>query len=139
MKSVNKVTLLGNLGKDPEVKHAANGTVVAKVSLATNERYKDKDGQWQDRTEWHNVILWARLAEIAREYLKKGGKVYIEGRLETRSWEKDGETRYTTSVIASEVVLLGTRDAPESKSSGQSKPAEPNAHGVHISDEDILF
>ena len=78
-KSVNKVTLLGNLGKDPEVKFTPQGTAVAKLTLATNERYKDKEGQWQDRTEWHNVVLWQRLAEIAGEYLKKGSKVYIEG------------------------------------------------------------
>ena len=84
MKSVNKVILIGNLGKDPEVKFTPQGTPVAKFALATNERFKGKDGQWQDRTEWHNVVLWQRLAEIAGEYLKKGGKVYIEGRLQTR-------------------------------------------------------
>ena len=95
-KSVNKVILIGNLGKDPEVKYTPSGTPVAKLTLATNERYKDKDGQWQDRTEWHNVVLWQRLAEIAGEYLKKGGKVYIEGRLQTRSWE-DKQTNQKTA------------------------------------------
>src|SRR5262249_13435060 len=81
-KSVNKVILIGNLGKDPEVKYTPSGVPVAKLTLATNERYKDKSGEWQERTEWHNVVLWQRLAEIAGEYLKKGGKVYIEGRLQ---------------------------------------------------------
>jgi len=80
-KSVNKVILLGNLGKDPEVKYTPQGTAVAKITVATNYRYKDKNEQWQDQTEWHNVVLWQRLAEIAGEYLKKGSKVYIEGRL----------------------------------------------------------
>src|SRR2546426_7070341 len=85
MKSVNKVILIGNLGKDPEVKFTPQGTPVAKITLATNERFKGKDGQWQDRTEWHNVVLWQRLAEIAGEDLEKGGKIYIESRLQTRS------------------------------------------------------
>src|SRR5258706_4978477 len=86
MKSVNKVILIGNLGKDPEVKFTPQGTPVAKITLATNERFKGKDGQWQDRTEWHKVVLWQRLAAIAGEYLKKGGKDYIQGPLQTHSW-----------------------------------------------------
>src|SRR5438445_10412980 len=110
-KSVNKVILIGNLGKDPEVKYTPSGTPVAKLTLATNESYKDKDGQWQDRTEWHNVVLWQRLAEIAGEYLKKGGKVYIEGRLQTRSWDdkQSGQKKYMTEVVANDLVLLGGR------------------------------
>ncbi len=110
-KSVNKVILLGNLGKDPEVKYTPQGTPVAKFSLATNERYKDKDGNWQDRTEWHNIVVWQRLAEIAGEYLKKGGKVYIEGRLQTRSWDDKttNQKKYMTEVVASDLVLLGGR------------------------------
>jgi len=109
-KSLNKVQLIGNLGKDPEVKYTPQGTPVAKITLATNERYKDKDGQWQDRTEWHNVVLWQRLAEIAGEYLRKGGKVYIEGRLQTRSWEgQDGQKRYRTEVVAGTMLLLDSR------------------------------
>jgi len=107
-KSVNKVILIGNLGKDPEVKYTPSGTPVAKITLATNERFKDKSGAWQDRTEWHNVVLWQRLAEIAGEYLKKGGKVYIEGRLQTRSWDdQNGAKRYTTEVVADNMVMLG--------------------------------
>jgi single-strand DNA-binding protein len=110
-KSVNKVILIGNLGKDPEVKYTPQGTPVAKITLATNERFKDKSGEWQDRTEWHNVVLWQRLAEIAGEYLKKGGKVYIEGRLQTRSWDDktSGQKKYMTEVVANDLVLLGGR------------------------------
>src|SRR5258708_9333589 len=107
-KSVNKVILIGNLGKDPEVKYTPSGTPVAKLTLATNERYKDKDGQWQDRTEWHNVVLWQRLAEIAGEYLKKGGKGYIESRPPTRSRE-DKQThskKYLTEVVGTDLVPL---------------------------------
>ncbi len=137
MKSVNRVILLGNLGKDPEVKRTPSGTAVARIALATNERFKDKAGQWQDKTEWHNVVLWKRLAEIAGEYLKKGTKVYIEGRLETRPWEKDGETRYTTSIVASDVVLLGR--AAEKTEAQPAKAATPNIHGQIITDEDIPF
>jgi len=97
-RSLNKVQLIGNLGKDPEIKYTPQGTPVAKITLATNERFKDKSGEWQDRTEWHNVVLWQRMAEIAGEYLKKGGKVYIEGRLQTRSWDdkQSGQKKYMT-------------------------------------------
>ncbi|HEX5434146.1 MAG TPA: single-stranded DNA-binding protein, partial [Candidatus Angelobacter sp.] len=84
---MNKVILLGNLGKDPEIKYTPSGTPVARFSLATNERYKDKSGEWQERTEWHNIVAWQRLAEIVGEYVKKGSKLYIEGRLQTSSWE----------------------------------------------------
>ena len=110
-KSLNRVQLIGNLGKDPEVKYTPQGTPVAKITIATNERFKDKAGEWQDRTEWHNVVLWQRLAEIAGEYLKKGGKVYIEGRLQTRSWDDktSGQKKYMTEVVASDLILLGGR------------------------------
>jgi single-strand DNA-binding protein len=155
-KSVNKVTLLGNLGKDPEVKFTPQGTAVAKLTLATNERYKDKEGQWQDRTEWHNVVLWQRLAEIAGEYLKKGSKVYIEGRLQTRSWEdkQTNQKRYMTEVVANDLVLLGGRGEGSGDSGGYSRGAaagnnnfdqrvpEPEpavASSSPISDEDIPF
>src|SRR5947207_2919237 len=110
-KSLNKVMLIGNLGKDPEVKYTPGGTAVAKFSLATNERFKDKSGEWQDRTEWHNIVAWQRLAEIVGEYIKKGSKVYIEGRLQTSSWEdkQSGEKKYRTEIIASDLLLLGSR------------------------------
>jgi single-strand DNA-binding protein len=128
-KSVNKVILLGNLGKDPEVKYTPQGTPVAKITLATNERFKDKDGNWQDRTEWHNVVLWQRLAEIAGEYLKKGGKVYIEGRLQTRSWDdkQTGQKKYMTEVVASDLVLLGGRGEGGGESGGGSRGASTSA------------
>jgi single-strand DNA-binding protein len=110
-KSLNRVQLIGNLGKDPEIKYTPQGTAVAKITIATNERFKDKAGEWQDRTEWHNVVLWQRLAEIAGEYLKKGGKVYIEGRLQTRSWDdkQTGQKKYMTEIVASDLILLGGR------------------------------
>ena len=110
-KSVNKVILVGNLGKDPEVKYTPNGTPVAKFSLATNERFKDKDGNWQDRTEWHNITAWARTAEIVGEYLKKGSKVYIEGSLRTHSWDdkQTNQKKYMTEIVVNDLVLLGGR------------------------------
>jgi single-strand DNA-binding protein len=157
-KSVNKVILIGNLGKDPEVKYTPSGTPVAKLALATNERYKDKDGQWKDRTEWHNVVLWQRLAEIAGEYLKKGGKVYIEGRLQTRSWDdkQTNQKKYMTEVVANDLVLLGGRSEGSGggeDSGGRSRSAaaagnnfdqrtpepEPAVASTPISDEDIPF
>ena len=151
-KSVNKVILIGNLGKDPEVKFTPSGTPVAKLTLATNERFKDKSGEWQDRTEWHNVVAWQRLAEIAGEYLKKGSKVYIEGRLQTRSWEdkQTNQKKYMTEVVAGDLVLLGGRGEGGGGGDFASKAAagnnfdqrapEPEPAGVSpISDEDIPF
>ena len=122
-KSVNKVILVGNLGKDPEVKYTPSGVPVAKFSLATNERFKDKGGEWQDRTEWHSIVAWQRLAEIVGEYVKKGSKVYIEGRLQTSSWEdkQSGEKKYRTEIVAHEIVLLGGRG--ESEPEGRSRSA----------------
>src|ERR1700689_4481761 len=130
-KSVNKVTLLGNLGKDPEVKFTPSGTAVAKLTLATEERSKDKDGNWTEKTEWDNVVLWAKLAEIAGEYLKKGGKVYIEGRLQTRSWDDktSGQKKYMTEVVASDLILLGGRGEGGGEFSGSSRGAGASAGG----------
>lgn len=110
-KSVNKVILVGNIGKDPEVKYTPQGTAVARFSVATSDRYKDKQGEWQDRTEWHSVTAWQRLAEIVGEYVKKGNKIYVEGRLRTDSWEdqKTGEKKYRTEIVANDIVLLGGR------------------------------
>lgn len=156
-KSVNKVILVGNLGKDPEVKYTSTGTPVAKFTLATNEGYKDKSGQWQERTEWHNVVAWQRLAEIVGEYVKKGSKVYIEGRLQTSSWDdkETGQKKYKTEIVANDLVLLSGRgegDA-EGASRGYSRGAaagggnldqshahhEEPAHATQIQDEDIPF
>jgi len=149
-KSVNKVILIGNLGKDPEVKVTPSGTPVAKFSLATNERYKDKAGQWQDRTEWHNLVAWQRTAEIIGEYVKKGSKIYVEGRLQTSSWDDKttGEKKYRTEIIVNDLVLLSGRGdgegASRSASGGGSfdQRAEPEpapAHTGGITDEDIPF
>jgi single-strand DNA-binding protein len=156
-KSLNKVQLIGNLGKDPEVKYTPQGTPVAKFSLATNERYKDKDGNWQDRTEWHNVVLWQRLAEIAGEYLKKGGKVYIEGRLQTHSWDDKttGQKKYMTEIVGNDLILLSGRGEAGGEGGGYTRGAsagsgnnfdqrspepEPAPAGSSpISDEDIPF
>jgi len=138
-KSVNKVILIGNLGKDPEIKYTPSGTAVAKFSLATNERFKDKAGEWQDRTEWHNVVLWQRLAEIAGEYLKKGGKVYIEGRLQTRSWDDktSGQKKYMTEVVASDIILLGGKGegGGGGEFSGSSRGAGASAGGGNNFDQ----
>jgi single-strand DNA-binding protein len=148
-KSVNKVILIGNLGKDPEVKYTPSGTAVAKFSLATNERYKDKSGEWQDRTEWHNIVAWQRLAEIAGEYLKKGRSVYIEGRLRTDSWEDKNthEKKYRTEIVANDLVLLGGREGGAEGGGGKSRAAAapemdqrtPEPEPTQITDEDIPF
>lgn len=110
-KSVNKVILLGNVGKDPEVKFLPSGQPVANFSIATSERFKDKQGEWQERTEWHNIVAYARLAEIIRDYVKKGSKLYAEGRLTTRSWDdKDsGKKVYRTEIVLAELSLLSGR------------------------------
>ncbi len=137
-KSLNRVQLIGNLGKDPEVKYTPQGTPVAKITIATNERFKDKDGNWQDRTEWHNVVLWQRLAEIAGEYLKKGGKVYIEGRLQTRSWDDktSGQKKYMTEVVASDLILLGGR-GEGGEYAGSSRGASAAAGGANNFDQRV--
>jgi single-strand DNA-binding protein len=109
-KGINKVILLGNLGQDPEVRHMPSGGAVTNISIATSESWKDKEtGQQQDRTEWHRVVFFNRLAEIAGQYLKKGSKVYIEGSLRTRAWDKDGEKRYTTEIVANEMQMLDSK------------------------------
>src|SRR5512146_1727951 len=151
-KSVNKVILIGHLGKDPELRYTPTNLPVAKFSLATNERFKDKDGNWQDRTEWHNVVAWQRLAEIVNEYLHKGSQVYIEGRIQTRSWDdkQTGQKKYMTEIVANDLVLLGGR--PEGAEAGQrSRPAVASApageqqsapdyeNATQITDADIPF
>lgn len=130
-KGVNKVILLGRLGKDPEVKYTPNGTPVAKFTVATNDRFKDKEGQWQDRTEWHNVTAWARTAEIAGEYLKKGGQVYIEGSLRTHSWDDKttGQKKYMTEIVVNDLVLLGGRGEGGGDFAGSSRGTSSSASG----------
>jgi single-strand DNA-binding protein len=108
MASVNKVILIGNLGKDPEFKFTPGGQAVATFSIATTERYADKSGQRQEKTEWHNIVVWGKLAELANQYLKKGRSVYIEGRITTRSWDdKDGNKRYKTEIVGNSIQFLG--------------------------------
>lgn len=135
MKSVNKVTLLGNVGRDPEIKFTGSGTAVANFSIATSERFKDKSGQWQDRTEWHTLVAYARTAEIVRDYVQKGSKLYIEGRLQTRSWDdKEGRKVYRTEIIVTEIALLSGREER------QSEPARRDDFGSQdIDDYSIPF
>lgn len=111
MASLNKVMLIGNLGKDPEVRYTTSGQAVASFNLATSERYKNKQsGEWEEKTEWHRITLWGKLAEIAGEYLAKGKTVYIEGRLQTRKWtDRDGNDRYTTEIVGDRMQMLGGR------------------------------
>ncbi|GAA4426510.1 single-stranded DNA-binding protein [Pontibacter saemangeumensis] len=111
MASVNKVILIGNLGKDPEVRHLEGGIAVARFPIATSESFKDKSGQKQERTEWHNIVVWRGLAEVAEKYLKKGNSVYIEGRLRTNNYQdKDGIQRYSTEIVADNMTMLGGRN-----------------------------
>lgn len=154
-KSVNKVILLGNVGKDPEIRSTGGGTMVANFGLATTERSKDGQGNWQDRTEWHNIVAYGRLAEIVRDYVKKGHKIFIEGRLTTRNWDdKDsGKKMYRTEVIVNDLSLLSGRDDGGASSGGYSRqstsassvdqrpPASHDefAQSTEISDDDIPF
>jgi len=120
MASLNKVMLIGCLGKDPETRYTKAGTAVTGFSLATSERFKAKSGEWEERTEWHNVTAWGKLAEICGEYMTKGKLVYIEGRLQTRKWEdKDGKDRYTTEVVADKMQMLSGK--------GEKKEDKPDA------------
>ncbi len=159
-RSVNKVTLLGNVGKDPEIRSTAGGTMVANLTLATSDRQKDAQGNWQDRTEWHNLVAFTRTAEIVRDYVKKGSKIYVEGKIQTRSWDdkESGQKRYRTEIIVNELVLLSSRDegsggASQGGYSRQSSPASSTAsfdqrtpagqdelaQQTEISDDDIPF
>lgn len=160
MASVNKVILIGNLGRDPEVRFMPNGDAVCNFSIATTESWKDKAGQKQEKVEWHNIVMYRKLAEIAGEYLKKGRPVYIEGRLQTRDWEKDGVKRYTTEIVADSMQMLGGKDSGQekdsapvdkNKSSGyesqqygspqnnSSKPAASSGGGFDDFEDDIPF
>ena len=162
MASVNKVILIGNLGKDPEVRYAPSGSAICNVTIATSRVSKDKtSGERQEQTEWHRVVMFDRLAEIAGEYLKKGKSVYIEGRLQTRKWtDKEGVERYSTEIIANEMTMLGGREggggggagdemgsaqapaprsAPAARSAPAPKPASKSSTGFDDMDDDIPF
>jgi len=145
MAGVNKVILVGNLGKDPEVRHLENGTPVASFSLATSETYKDKtSGERKTNTEWHNIVLWRGLAEVAEKYLHKGDQVYIEGKLVTRSWEKDNVTRYTTEIVGNNMTMLSSRstqsgaDHAPSTGAGSAQPPVENKEAVQAQNNDEL-
>ncbi len=129
--SVNKVILIGNLGADPEVRYMPNGGAVANITVATTEQWKDKQtGEQQERTEWNRVVLYRRLAEIAGEYLRKGSKVYIEGRLQTRKWQdQNGNDRYTTEIVANEMQMLDSRSSSGGGSGFQQQPAAQGQSG----------
>jgi single-strand DNA-binding protein len=151
--SVNKVILIGRLGKDPETRYMPNGEAVTNAALATSENWKDKSGEKQEKTEWHNLVFYRRLAEIAGEYLKKGSQVYIEGKLQTRKWEKDGVTRYTTEVIVNEMTMLGGKSsgggsfevmekapaAEQSSAAPAAKKPAPAKSNFDNFDDDIPF
>ncbi len=154
-KSVNKVFLLGNVGKDPEIRSTGGGTMVANFTLATSDRQKDAQGNWQDRTEWHNLVAFTRLAEIVRDYVKKGSKIFVEGKIQTRSWDdkETGAKRYRTEIIVNDLSLLSGREegaGAGSRQSGSSSSAggfdqRPSAghddisQSAEISDDDIPF
>ena len=121
---INKVTLIGNLGKDPEIRHFEGGSMVTKFSLATNENYQDRNGQWQTKTEWHDIVLWGPQAERAEKTLKKGHLVYIEGKITTRKWQdKDGNDRYSTEIVANLYRSLEKREAAPNELSSQAFPS----------------
>ena len=125
MAGVNKVILVGNLGKDPEIRHLDNGIAVANFSLATTESYTNKQGERINQTEWHNIVLWRGLADVAEKYLKKGNSVYIEGKINTRKWEdKEGVTRYSTDIIADKMTMLGSK-LDNSNSTAAAAPITP--------------
>lgn len=141
MGSVNKVILVGNLGADPELKYTPSNRPVCNLRLATNEKWKDKSGQLQERTEWHRVTVWGEQAENCGKYLKRGRQVYVEGRLQTSTYEKNGEKRYSTEVVADRVTFLGGGEGGERKRSWgeDSAPAAEAAADAPASDDDIPF
>jgi single-strand DNA-binding protein len=144
-KSVNKVILVGNVGNDPEVRYSQSGTPVANFSLATNERFKVCNDEWQERTEWHSIVAWQRLAEIVGEYVAKGTKVYVEGKLQTTSWEdrQSGERKYRTEIVARDLLLLGPREHSggdhEGPTHNENEGQLSHAGSGESEDEDIPF
>ena len=142
MASVNRVILIGNLGRDPELRYVQSGQAVTTFSVATNDRWTDRDGKPQERTEWHRVVVWGKQAETCANYLAKGRSVYIEGRLQTREWEdKEGQKRQTTEIVAQTVQFLGGRDGAGSgpRAGGAGPAREPAASPAPPDDKDIPF
>ena len=142
-RSVNKVILVGNVGKDPEVRYSASGTPVANFSLATNEKFKDRNDQWQERTECHSIVAWKRLAEFVGEYGAKGSKLYVEGKIQTSSWEdrQSGERKYRTEIVARDLLLLGPRENSGTDHQVRNENEDPPSHAGsgEIVDQDIPF
>ena len=127
---INKVILIGNLGKDPEIRYTQSGAAVVNFSIATTERWKGQDGQQQEQTEWHNIVAWKRLAEICSEFLSKGSKVYIEGKLQTRKYQaKDGTDRYSTEIVANEMKMLSPRQGDSYRSDIPTAIDQPQSTG----------
>ena len=139
--SVNKVILIGNLGADPELRYTPGGTAVADLRIATNRRYKTRDGDWQEETEWHSVVVWSKQAENCKEYLAKGRTVYIEGRLQTRSWDdqKSGQKRYKTEIVADSVQFLGGKGGGGGGDYGAPPPRSDNEAPLDDPDDNIPF
>ncbi len=139
MAGVNKVILMGNLGKDPEIRTLESGAKVARISLATNEYFKNKNGEVIERTEWHFIVLWHRKAELAEKFLKRGSPLYVEGRLQTRNWEdKDGVKRYTTEIVADVVNLVGGKQ-PTNGPLGPDNPPDPGNGEIPPEEDDLPF
>jgi len=142
-RGINKVILVGNLGADPELRYTPAGTALATFSVATSESWKDKDGNAQERTEWHRIVAWQKLAEIAGEYLKKGSQIYLEGRITTRSWEKDGVKRYMTEIVAQNFLMLGRKaDGTSGREPAEMPPAPDESSAgppPRASEEDLPF
>jgi len=138
---INKVTLIGRTGKEPDLRRLEGGLAVATVSLATSESYKDKDGNFQESTQWHNIVAWKKLAEICGEYLRKGKKVYIEGKLQTRNYEKDGVKRYVTEIVAEQLIMLDGKDGKETATVVKQNPetSKEIPAQVEITDEEGPF
>ncbi|MDE0472615.1 MAG: single-stranded DNA-binding protein [Ekhidna sp.] len=147
MSGINKVILVGRLGRDPEVRHLESGATVANFSMATSETYKDRQtGEKREQTEWHNVVLWRGLAEVAEKYVKKGDMIYVEGKLRTRSWEKDGVTRYTIEVVGDNMTMLSGRSATAESGGMQQRdysapPADTQSSDITTDDatDDLPF
>jgi single-strand DNA-binding protein len=141
-KSVNKVILIGNVGRDPEVRYTQNGTPVANFSMATTESFKGQNGEWQEKTEWHDIVCWRFLAERAEKYVNKGSRLYIEGKLQTRSWEgQDGKKNYRTEVVATDMMMLDSRGGGQGGGQGGSGGGnyEGNFQAGDVNEDDIPF
>ncbi len=130
-RGLNKVMLIGNLGADPEIKYSASGTPIASFNIATSDNRKNKDGEWEDRTEWHKVVMFGRQAEVCKDYLKKGSKIFVEGRLQTRSWDdQSGQKKYLTEVVGNNMVMLDPRG--QVSSTDESEHDTPDSHSEDI-------